>query len=229
VDRIFIGQAVFLRHGESEYTGVFPDLTDEGGKTIQKSSVAIEKIRSDFPENLTTLISSPAARAQGSASIIAQRMAIKRVGRVPLLGPTQVKDKERGRPVFQEYLVAGGIRSLCIAYDTDSRFEDGIIFEPRSEVRKRFYRYLAMLAQCMRVVSFNHFVVAVSHYEVLYSFVEELFKLDYARISPLNHGELIRVLFHRTEESNEVALDVLFREARAKAIFDIEKALLISP
>jgi len=230
VDRIFLGQAIFLRHGESDYTDVFPDLTDEGRKTIQRSAVEIEKIRSDFTDNGTSIVSSPAARAQGSAAIIAKRFGIKRVGRIPLLKPTQIRDEEKGKAIYLKYVSDGGMRSLCVAYGKDSRFEDGVIFEPRSEVSARLCKYLAMLAECMFVVQLPHLVVAVSHYEVLCHFVEELFKLDYARSDPLRHGELIRVFFNRAENNNAVNLDVIFRETRVKALFDIrQKRLLIAP
>ena len=67
--RRFLGRAIFLRHGQTDYTDVFPDLTEEGAETITK---AAESIKSIIDGQQITIISSPMVRAMGSACIVAK-------------------------------------------------------------------------------------------------------------------------------------------------------------
>ena len=55
--RRFLGRVIFLRHGQTKYTGVFPDLTYEGTVTIKKSGDLIKPFL-DGSSNVV-IISSP--------------------------------------------------------------------------------------------------------------------------------------------------------------------------
>ncbi len=206
-----IGQVVFLRHGETNYTDVFPDLTIEGKRTIQRSAEKIKWIFENQKRKLL-MVCSPAVRARGSASIIAQYLDFQnRIRQVDLLRSVGVRDIERGKAIMGEYLSNGGHFALSSAYSTDERYENPEIFEPRSQVIQRFYKYLKRLATDMQNGTIKHFVVAVSHYEVLHNLVEKFFRMNYEKVSPLTFGELIVIRFHGIPGGTVQRLSVEFR------------------
>ncbi len=222
--RTIIGRAVFLRHGESDYTDIFPDLTKAGKRTILNSAYGIKAIVNHRPCRVE-ITSSPAIRALGSADIISNVLRFaKEVRQTSLLAPARIKDAARGKALFDEHVSNGGIRRLCIAYGTDPRYEDGEVIEPRSQVQKRFYKYLGMLARNMLASdSKNHFVVHVSHYEVLYNLVETVFWLNYEDDSPLWYGEVILISFYDTGHDEVVEMDVVFRRKTAEGVIFCHK------
>jgi broad specificity phosphatase PhoE len=226
---MLIGTAVFLRHGQTDYTGIFPDLTPEGIETMRASAVAIKQFCNGHP-GLLNIVSSPTVRAMGSSSILAKELDFKdAVREAPLLRAAQIFDKEKAAALFREHFSNGGMRSICIKYDTDPRFEDGKFIEPRSRVRKRFFKYLGMLSREFMALTSPMFVVHVSHHEVLYSLVQEVFQLDYQRDEPLGHGEVIMVSFHHILCSDVVELQISFRGKKIDGIiFDHKREEIVA-
>ncbi len=215
-----IGKAVFLRHGESNYTDAFPDLTETGRRTIRRSAEEIRAIKNRHCGSFA-IVSSPAVRAKGSAGILADALPYTDgIREAPLLGPVLVIDRQQGRALYNSYISIGGMQSLCIAYGCDIRFEDGKILEPRSSVRERFYKYLGMLVRDFLTCGRMAFVAHISHYETLFHFVEAVFHLDYRREDPLQHGELILVDFCGEDGSSLVEMNVRFRRRAANIVFD---------
>jgi len=216
--RKMIGRAVFLRHGESDYTDIFPDLTKAGKKTILRSADAIKTIAGSPLQ--VSIASSPAVRAMGSAFIISGVLGFaEEAKQIPLLGPVGLRDEIKAKSLFFEFVANGGMKGLCASYGTDPRCEDGLIVEPRSEVQKRFYKYLGMFARSLLASdSKNSFVVHVSHYEVLYHLVETVFWLDYEDDPPLGHGEIILISFYDTGHEEWVEMDIIFRRKTAKQV-----------
>jgi broad specificity phosphatase PhoE len=206
-----IGRAVFLRHGETEYTDVFPDLTEEGQLTIIKSAKKIEKVFLAQNDGLM-LCCSPAKRSGASAILIGKHLKFEGfIGDNTLLSPVEVRDKEKAKEIFDEFILSGGHRALSVGYATDERFEDPAVFEPRSQVKKRFYRFLKSLAKSMLKWDQRYFVICVSHYEVLYHFVESVFQLDYKKQDPLTFGEPIYISFYKDPKRKNFGLSVEFR------------------
>lgn len=227
-----IGRAAFLRHGETDYTNVFPDLTDAGKRTILKSGRELKAIRDGLPGEITVAVaSSPAVRAMGSAFGISNvfGFAGKIVEIIPLLGPVELRDEIKAKALFFEFAANGGMKGLCVSYGTDPRCEDGLFIEPRSEVQKRLYKYLGMLVQDMLVFGQeNRFVIHVSHYEVLYHLVENVFWLDYEYDLPLGYGEVILVHFYDAGYPDAVEMDIEFRGKMAKQIIFSHKECKIA-
>lgn len=221
MDRRFIGRAIFLRHGQSDYTEIFPDLTDEGKQTIVSSANKMKYAVKAHRDVM--IISSPKSRALGSSFIIAEVLGYKGgIKKEPNISSFAIRDKERaktilydpldtGRTLQDEFESRGGIVAVDLAYTHDPRYEDGKILEPRSEVRKRFYKYLAGLVRQLIACPLIPCIIHVSHYEVLYHFVESLFKLDYTRDQTLAHGEIIEVSFYDIGNNDIVEMDVKFR------------------
>lgn len=211
----------FLPSGETEYTGKFPDLTREGKATILNTALELKR-RIGANGNII-FVASKAPRAQGSALIIVKVFdnnwdvsSRNVVGISRTLRPLEVRDSAKAQVIFQEYLEKGGMNTLWLSYTCDSRYDDPEIFEPREHVMARF-----ILCLSRRLYEFfeegsekpkNLCFIAVSHFEVLYLFVQDLFKLNYDKGDEiLSHGELIEVAFWYYGNKEEVWMDVRFR------------------
>lgn len=236
--RRFLGQVILLRHGQSEYTNIYPDITYNGVKTIVNSANLIKSLLNG--DSNVVIITSPMIRAKGSADIIAKIIEYRgKIKEVPAIGGAIVKNKKQGRAIFDEYMAKGGIRALDKGYGTDPRYEKNpSVIEPRSEIRKRFFEYFAKLIvgllqrqQLWQQPPLH--LICVSHYETLYYFVEHLFKLDYTKDEPLGHGEIIVVSVFDLgiKNTSVVEIEVTFRKKRVgkigKKFFDYEKRKII--
>jgi broad specificity phosphatase PhoE len=218
---------VFIRHGETQYTGEFPDLTDAGKETIKRAAVEIRKIRSQRSEPLR-IMSSPAPRALGSAAIISQIMGYdQRVITSSLLSPAGVRDKQKGADIFNEHVNNGGFRQLSASYGSDQRYEDPAIFEPRTQVVSRFYEHLGQLVRNLMAGTRPLFVVCVSHYEVMYHLVETSLSLDYAKDHPLTFGELALLSFYDIGPGSTVEVCMTFRDRSQNMVFDYKKSAIV--
>lgn len=208
-----LGSVFFLRHGHSFYTEKFPDLTNRGVETIVKSANLIQTFLND--NSSVFIVTSPAARARGSAAIIAKTIGYHgSIKKEYAIQGAIIKDKKKGRALLEEYMSSGRIRALDMAYRTDSRYEEmPDIIEPRSKIKKRFFEYFAKLIEILLARKRPLNLICVSHYEILYHFVEYLFDLDYAKDEPLDHGEVIAVSIFDIgiQDVNVVEIEVTFR------------------
>ena len=216
----YLGRFSWTRHFETEYKGVFPDITPKGEQTGERLAREIEE---QMDGELLMLIASPAARAQGSADLLKRKLRIPdKVIIEPRIREAVVYAVEGGAAIYRQLVAQGeairpgfGQDYLSICYATDIRYDDERIIEPRSKVRGRFYDYFAgaidTLLRQLGTGEFIHFV-HVSHYEVLYHFVERIFGLDYEKGDrPLLHGELIVTKVFATPKQHVVELEVKFR------------------
>lgn len=219
--RRFLGLVIFLRHGQTDYTDVFPDLTKEGIETIAKSAKLINPFVANYQN--VVIIASPLARAQGSAAVIAKVLGYKdKIRLEPNIQAAIVKDKDRqkAKALFYEHVSNGGIRALSVAYGKDPRYEDGKVIEPRSEVRKRFLGYFSKLVRRLFISQqLPLCLIHVSHYETIYHLVETLFELDYEKDEPLGHGEIIVISIYDIGIENIVEIEVTFREKTVRKKF----------
>lgn len=217
--RRFLGLVIFLRHGQTEYTDVFPDLTEEGVKTIAKSAELLKPFLGHCQN--VVIIASPMARAHGSAAVIAKILGYKdKIRLEPNIQSAAIKDWLRAKALFHEHVSSGGMRALSVAYGTDPRYEDGQVIEPRSEVRKRFLGYFSRLVRRMFISpSLPLCLIHVSHYETIYHIVESLFNLDYQKDEPLGHGEIIALSIYDVGIENVVELEATFREKTVRKKF----------
>lgn len=211
------GPVFWVRHGQTDYTDVFPDLTDTGKKLLRMRA---EEIRGDLSGRHAALITSPTVRTRGSASVIAQVLGYRGKIRIePDIASAVVRDKIRGMELFNEYVKRGDHDGLAIAYSTDPRYEDPSIFEPRSEVKARFYRYLARVIRRLLRYRPDFCLVHISHYEFLYHFVERVFELDYTKDRPLSFAEMFSIVFCESEYENIVKVSARFRGQNMGGIF----------
>lgn len=224
MSRRLLGRAIFLRHGQTDYTDVFPDLTEEGIKTITDSAQSIKPIIEEHQN--VVIIASPMARALGSAAVIARAIEYKgKIKKEPNIQAAVVKDRMQAKALFFEHVAKGGMRALSVAYGKDPRYEDAKVIEPRSEVAKRFFQYFAYFVRSLLInTGTPPCFIHVSHYETLYHFVEHLFGLDYKKDEPLGNGEVIAVAIYDIGIGNVVEIEVTFRgKTIRKKFFDYKE------
>lgn len=227
MSRRFLGQIIFLRHGQTDYTDVFPDLTKEGQAVIRD---AAEKIKSMlFNDRNVVITASPAVRAKGSAAIVAEVLGYngKKIIEEQITSCAAIKDKKRAIALFNEHFSKGGIDGLSLAYNTDPRYEDGEVIEPRSKVHQRFLKYLSKSVCHLLVCRTPLCIINVSHYEFLYYFVELVFNIDYQKEKPLGHGESIVISVFDVKQPDVVGIKVSFRNKKAEKRFNYKERTLL--
>ncbi|MBI2637905.1 MAG: histidine phosphatase family protein, partial [Candidatus Sungbacteria bacterium] len=145
LDRI-IGKVTIMRHGQTEYTEEYPDLTELGKEQIAESA---RKIKGGIgPEDDVLVVSSPAVRAQGSADIVRGELGIEEKRILKSLRPIKANDPVEFKRTFDEFWGPGGFKIEEIAkwdrfYAADPRFENRPeVQEPRSNPEKRSLRGL---------------------------------------------------------------------------------------
>lgn len=156
----------FMRHAESTYSSVYPDITEAGIRQLEQTANELRSFLS-VPHRI---IASPAVRAQGSAHILVQAMGFaSEIITEPLLSDMAYADWPSAKHIFEECRKeCGGVENV---YDMDDRFEDASIFEPRSSVRGRFYAFLEALTKDLRQAADPQRILIVSHFEILNHFV----------------------------------------------------------
>lgn len=169
----FIHQVLFVRHAQTTYSNVFPDITPEGIEQLRRTADGLRPLIFDGPYTDLKVIASPAVRAQGSAGVLVEHL--KYAGEIitePLLSDMHVHDWPRAKELFNQCLLNGG--RVEDVYDFDDRFEDESIFEPRSAIRERFFRYMDQLHAGLAQSAEPQCILAVSHFEVLNHFLRGL-------------------------------------------------------
>lgn len=236
LDKI-IGRVSIMRHGETEYTEEYPDLTELGKEQIAESA---RKIKEEVGPNEDVLIaSSPATRARGSADIIKRELGVEAENRIlKSIRPIKIKDLEEGRETFAEFWGPGGLRREDLPkwdkfYATDPRFENRPkVQEPRSTAEKRSLRGLDYLIGFMSRYRASHpdripRLVAVSHFEFLNHLVRKPFSLDKDNIDELKFGEPIEITLLKSKENDaevgKIPMLITFRGQTKRFIFDRKK------
>ena len=164
---------LFVRHAETTYANVYPDITENGASQLRQTAKELQPLILSNPEATLTIIASPAMRAQGSASVLAEALGYPReIITEPLLSDMRYTDWPKARQIFEQCRTGGG--RVEDVYDSDDRFEDISIFEPRSSVRGRFYQYMKQCHNSLANTTDPQCILAVSHFEVLNHFLREL-------------------------------------------------------
>jgi broad specificity phosphatase PhoE len=192
---------LFLRHGKTNYTGQFPDLTDEGKREISTAADYIAKIVGS--KTFVQIVSSSAPRALGSADIINKRLGLLSVvEEEAAIRRMDFYDDEKANAIWKTFPTA---RDVDCAYATDPRFEEGSVIEKRSAIQHRFLEYIGMLFERFTADKLSDVSIYVSHYEVLW-YLAATFGLK----EPLIHGEVIKL--ELTRSSDSIHVRATFRE-----------------
>ncbi|MFA6354473.1 MAG: histidine phosphatase family protein [Candidatus Paceibacterota bacterium] len=232
----FIGRITLLRHGQTEYTDIYPDVTEEGKETVRKSA---EQIAANLKEDEEVfLMASDKVRAQGTAGIIKEVLKTdKKIRTVPGITSMAMRDKQKGNEMIQELIAEGGVPAVDYAYTHDPRFDDAKIWEPRDEIQKRFFSNLEYAIRAFKVVAKHkelpkpHFV-GVTHFEVLNPFLDEIFDLKHPEEPTLKNAEVMEISIQDPSAENEnsdiVFFKITFREKTKTVGFDRKNRRLVS-
>jgi hypothetical protein len=209
-----------LRHGKTRYTGVLPDLTEEGIAAVRRAAnidVTYWMRRNKIAPSALSIVHSPAARAQGTAMIIAETIRHPHpIVKVEEIGPMVQRD-----PVRCEKVLNGFVGRGYIDYETEPDFADPTLFETPSEVEERRFAHLARRIEVAMKAPQPQFEVEISHYEVLCPITAKLFGVVSSAETALKYVEPIELDFF------EMAKDVCyvrgrFRDLSQAAAFSLE-------
>lgn len=216
---------LLIRHGKTNYTGIPPDLTDEG--EIHVRSVAQSKVKEWMREHdiklpKLNITSSPQARAHGTAMVIAQELGYKfSVTITSDLDAMRWKDKERC------LLALGGHKGKgYIDYETEPIFADPTLFETPDEVRARWYDFLARYIEGTREGCRARNVIFVSHYEVFCNITRDVFGVIASKETALAYAEPIALSIVPTSDSHCTYISGKFRNETRSALFDLSSHVI---
>lgn len=164
---------IFIRHGESSYTNIFPDLTDQGVAQIIKSARELKLYIDQY--DIVRAFSSPAPRARGSAWVFLNAIgrSEQTVTEIPDLSPVKIKDL----PKYLAILNKPGYTKEYEAWLKDPILDspEHELSERRSEVNRRSLRFLSSFAldsfeQREPVCSlyFTHFEIILNYLNAIY-------------------------------------------------------------
>ncbi len=194
----------FLRHGKSDYTGVLPDLTDEG---VRQASAAAQLIAAEGPLGTTKVFYSPQPRAVGTAHIVATVLGVT-VDDMEKVHDLRCTDFFTKLGATLPWPIYPDEESIERAYMEHPRFDIGIDFERRYDVRKRFFEWFRLLCWEYSKGRCPQTLIVVSHFEVLYNLLA-----NFPRGATLGNAELIKVeLMHGRGEEIDIA--TTFRDVR---------------
>lgn len=194
---------IAFRHGDTKYTGVEPDLTEKGVAQISAAAESIHRYICASSVSTVGIVSSPAARALGSAGIVADRIGFSRsqIMQDQRLRNADIFDKERAGKLFQKLMSSKG--DYC-PYRKEPEYEYGDIVEKRSAIQARFGDYLQECFARHLSDGLPDVLICPSHYEVLWKLAMQL---DYPQ---LVHGELIYVKLY-DKSNGTLPLEIRFR------------------
>ncbi len=178
-----IAKLIYFRHGKSLYTGKAHDITEEGEDQVVGAVWEILGLRMMSMKN-ANITCSPQPRAINTASLVVKGLNLQ--------CNVEVDDDLRCADLFTDFgrtlpwpLLPGEV-SVEQAYIDHSRFEEGVHFEKRSNVKKRFSNHLAAQIRRFSLGEMPDPCIRISHYEVLHHLVK-----PFEFRAPLTYAELI--------------------------------------
>src|SRR3989344_1414895 len=221
-----LGKISIMRHGATEYTEQYPDLTDLGAEqiTIQAKKLK-EKI--DQEKEDVFIASSPAARARGSADIVRTELGGRETRVMRSMRGVQIRNREEAMRMIQEIIGPDkDVKKMDRAYAHDPQFEERVdVWEPRSNIEKRFFNGFEHLVRVFNKYNetnsqkIAHFV-GVSHFELLNHLVKRVFHLDSPEADQLNFGEMIEMTVLGAREEHHIPILITFRGKTKEIVFD---------
>jgi len=217
----------FIRHGKSAYSEQGRDLTPEGEKQVVASAKEIiEKINP--AKEMVVLLSSPAARAKGSAEIITGLMEEKGIeiykrGVVSSMRNFDQKDNKYLEELWQDAEKAGV--SADFIYAKHPKYQDkNEKFETQGEVRKRagrVFNWIRYLAEHVKKTDKTIHIIGVSHFEFLNPIMEDLFDYKVEEGKGISYGEDLKIRFDYNKDLKKLDISAEFRgQKKENIIFD---------
>lgn len=225
-----ISRMSIFRHGETDYNeyknGKRPDLTRDGIKNIIRIADDLSFIYDGHEKPQFVFISSPAFRTIDSIETIKKQLKCEGTKTIieNLLRPIELRDRQKAEIIFRN-----NVDYSDIPYTRDPIFDDSSLFEPREEIRQRFYSFLSgIFKKDIKNPNKTHKIIC-THYEILYHFAQNIFGLNYNRgDKTLKCGEVVDVWAYERLIPHLIYMDIKFRGFWAKQIpYDYTKKKLI--
>lgn len=239
-----VGRLTVFRHGETEYTDQYPDLSGKGRSTLTEAG---RQLRSEIDEESEDLlfVHSPNVRAKGSMAYLLHGMEliddveeakVEGVARPfkPLRSVKKLDPEAASEMVFRytgtREPTAGHYEEFDRMYTLSDEFETSPHWEPRSNAPKRANR---LLRYALAILLKNHKesespktprIVAVTHFEMINHIAVKLFGLDLEKDSLYARGEAITFdVRANPDEDQRLLLMCSFRGEKRNAWFDFTK------
>lgn len=230
--REIIGKITVIRHGDTQYTGVYPDLTEIGIEQVNDQSQSLAS-EIDSNKEEVILVSSPSPRTKGSMDLVKEKLGLakQRTNIVHGIRGIDVKDMPKAMEIINEVMADGfDITKIDRAYATDSRFEEmSDVWEAPSNVEKRALRSLEYAIRgLLKAREINEdklpHIVVTSHFEIVDLLLAKVFSREPGDFPPGSRVDL--ALFEGEANSKQVKIDVTFRGQTRKVIFNRETRMI---
>lgn len=215
-----------LRHGETNYTDVFPDLTPIGESRVREVATDLAESwvkKHKIQPSQLAILSSPKTRAHGTAAIIAQTLGHhadmiiirKELDAMKWLDPARALSACKG-------LHGKGY----INYETEQVFADPAIFESQDQIRGRWYAFLSEYISAALAQNAAQYTIMVSHYELFCNITKDIFGIVASESSALKNVEPIHLTALAVGSKDEVILYGAFRGEMCFSEFNLNSHVL---
>ncbi len=185
-----------IRHGESSYKGIFPDLTEEGKKQARR--IAVE-LKNSISNEKVIIWMSPAQRAKGTVGIILRELGKNGIGilkrsTIPSLRAIKVYDKEFVFGLWTKAMARGeSPDELYLNHEVfDGEKNDKV--ETRKQIERRMYRLINSLNLFFKGMFQGERIriICITHFEMINPIITQIFR----EIVAPTPGENLEISFY---------------------------------
>ncbi len=221
-----VGKITIVRHGDTRYTGVYPDLTDPGVEQITAQAEILSS-ELDLDKEEVIFVSSPTPRTKGSMDIIKEKLGLidKKTNVIRIIRGIDVKDMPKALEIINEVMSGGfDLTKIDRAYATEKRFEEmPDVWEAPSNVEKRSLRALeyairGLIKAKELTPNKEPHIIATSHFEIVDLLLAKVFGREPGDFPPGSRVDL--VLFEDEQDDKKINMKITFRGETRKAIFN---------
>lgn len=221
-----VGRITIVRHGDTRYTGVYPDLTDSGIEQITAQAEILSD-ELDLDKEEVIFVSSPTPRTKGSMDIIKEKLGLanQETNVIKAIRGIDVKDMPRALDIINEVMIDGfDLTKIDRAYATEKRFEEmPDVWEAPSNVEKRSLRAIEYAIRGLtkaKELTPNRepHIIAASHFEIVDLLLAKVFGREPGDFPPGSRVDL--VFFEDEQDSKKINMEVTFRGETKRAVFN---------
>lgn len=226
-----LGKVSIMRHGQTEYTEQYPDITEFGAQQIGEQGVKLKK-KIDTKKEDVMIATSPSVRARGSGDVLKGKLGIEETRVMKALRGVQIRDHAEALKMINDIIgPERDILKMDQAYAHDDAFEQRVeVWEPRSKVEKRFFRGVEYITRAFSRYEAEEkdkipHLVGVSHFEFLNHIAARVFNINEKQQDQLKFGEMIEMTFLKKgndEDKKRVPILITFRGETKEIVFNRE-------
>ncbi|MEK7589531.1 MAG: histidine phosphatase family protein [Patescibacteria group bacterium] len=211
----------FVRHGGTEYTEEFPDITERGKEEIRATAEQIAATI-DPQQEIVVFWSSSAMRAKGSAEVMKQvfekhGIEIAKQSSISSLRQMEVKDPDFIFNLFDKIIEEGkNPEEVFLEHETWAG-EKSEKVETRTEIQKRIDRimnYLRYAAEHINTQGKRLRIIGTTHFETMQPLIQEIFGKETGELLKTGEDFEIRMKHNRNTGDTEVEFSFRGKEKR---------------